>query len=95
MLTHGWTVSTLISVHSGQPFNPQTGSDASGTQRPGLNLIADPYAGVSHTFIAGVGEQWINPNAFCSPGPGCAGTADPNGNLGRNALRGPGFADVE
>ena len=95
-LTHGWEVSTLISLHSGQPFNPQTCTDASGTQRPGCNIIGDPYAGVSHSFVKGLGVQWINPNVFCVPGSsGCPGPTDPNGNLGRNALRGPRFADVD
>ena len=42
------------------------------------------------------GEQWVNPAAFCIPGSaGCPGTTDPAGNLGRNALVGPGFADVD
>ncbi len=95
-LTHGWELSTLISLHSGQPFNPQTGTDASGTQRPGLNVISSPYAGISQTFnLANGGEQWINPAAFCIPGPGCAGPTNPMGDLGRNVLVGPGFADVD
>jgi hypothetical protein len=85
-LTHGWEVSTLISIHSGQPFNPQNCTDASGTQRPGCDIIGDPYAGVSHSFVKGLGVQWVNPNVFVIPASG-------NGNLGRNALRGPGFAD--
>lgn len=96
ILTHGWVLSGLLSLHSGQPFNPQTGTDASGTQRPGLNIIANPYAGVNHVFNANLGgEPWINPNAFCIPGPGCAGPTDPNGDLGRNVLVGPGFADLD
>jgi len=95
-LTHGWEVSTLISLHSGQPFNPQNCTDASGTQRPGCNIIGDPYAGVSHSFVKGLGVQWVNPNVFCIPGAaGCPGPTDPNGNLGRNVLRGPRFADVD
>ncbi len=96
-LTHGWELSTLISISTGQPFNPQTGTDPSGTQRPGLNIISNPYAGVSHTFNLAIGgEQWINPNAFCIPGSaGCPGTTDPNGDVGRNVLYGPGFADVD
>jgi len=95
-LTNGWEVSALVSLHSGQPFNPQTGTDPSGTQRPGLNIIASPYGGVSHTFNLAIGgEQWINPDAFCIPGPGCAGPTNPIGDLSRNVLVGPGFADVD
>jgi len=59
--------------------------------------VADPFAGVSHKFdIAAGGIQWVNPAAFCAPGSaGCAGTADPAGNLSRNAFAGPGFASVD
>jgi hypothetical protein len=91
-LTHGWQVSTFISLHTGQPFN----FDA-GTQRPGLNIVGNPFAGVNHTFSAALGgEPWVNPAAFCVPGAvGCAGTTNPAGNLSRNALTGPGFADVD
>ncbi len=92
LLTHGWQVSAFISVHTGQPFN-----FGAGTQRPGMNLVGNPYAGVNHTFSAALGgEPWVNPNAFCVPGAaGCPGTTNPNGNLGRNALYGPGFADFD
>jgi len=95
-LTSGWQVSTLVSLHSGQPFN-FPGPDPSGTQRPGLNVIGNPYAGVDHSFNLAIGgEQWVNPNAFCVPGAaGCPGTTNPAGDLTRNALVGPGFADVD
>jgi hypothetical protein len=91
-LTHGWVLSSFVSIHSGQPFN-----FGAGTQRPGMNLVGNPYAGVNHSFsLAAGGLPWVNPNAFCVPGSaGCAGTTDPAGNLGRNALYGPGFADVD
>jgi outer membrane receptor protein involved in Fe transport len=93
ILTHGWQLSGLLSFHSGQPFNfPGTG--ASGSQRPGLNLIGDPFAGVSHVFNPATGEQWVNPAAFCVPSPTCL-PDDPNGDLSRNKLYGPGFADVD
>ena len=91
-LTHGWQLSSLLSFHSGQPFNFN-----GGTQRPGQNLIGDPYKGIKQSFSAANGGlQYVNPAAFCNPGDaGCPGTTDPNGNLGRNALYGPGFADVD
>ena len=47
-LSHGWQVSAFLSLHSGQPFNFNAG-----TQRPGLNIIGNPFAGVSHTFNLG------------------------------------------
>jgi hypothetical protein len=92
LLTNGWQVSGLVSLHGGQPFNFEAG-----TQRPGLNLIADPFAGVSHHFsAANGGEQWVNTAAFCTPGAtGCAGTTSFDGNLSRNKFFGPGFADVD
>ena len=91
ILTHGWQLSSLWSFHGGQPFNFNAG-----TQRPGLNLIQDPFQGVSHTFnLKAGGLPWVNPAAFCVPGPGCPGTTNPAGNLGRNAFYGPGFADVD
>jgi hypothetical protein len=87
ILTHGWQVSSVLTFHSGQPFNFNAG-----TQRPGLDLIADPFAGVSHSFSKSIGgtpgEQWVNPAAFAVPASG-------PGNLGRNAFTGPGFADVD
>jgi len=97
LLLGGWEASTLISLHTGQPFNLLTGTDPSGTQRPGLNIIGNPFAGVNRTFsAANGGEYWINPNAFCVPGSaGCPGTTDPNGDVGRNVYYGPGFADVD
>ena len=98
MLTHGWQVSSLMSFHGGQPFNFNAG-----TQRPGLNLVQNPFSGVRHTFSAANGGMpWVNPAAFCVPGSaGCPGptatTADGLfiGDIGRNAFYGPGFADLD
>src|SRR3984893_13849479 len=89
-LLGGWQLSSLLSFHTGQPFNATTSTDNTGTdegvQRP--NLIGDPYAGVSHNFSKH-GVQWVNPAAFAEPAPGTYG------NLPRNFLYGPGFADVD
>ena len=85
ILTHGWELSSLWTFHSGQPI---------GETRPGLNQIGDPFAGVSHTFSKS-GVTWYNVNAYCTPGPGCAGTTSFLGNVGRNQIVGPGYADVD
>jgi len=86
ILTHGWQISSLWSFHSGQPF---------GEVRPGLNQIGNPLAGVNRSFSKS-GEMWYNPAAYCVPGStGCPGTTSFLGDVGRNQLVGPGFADVD
>jgi hypothetical protein len=86
ILTHGWQVSSLLSFHTGQPFNI-TG----GFNRPGCDLVADPFAGVSHTFSAAAGgEQWVNPAAF-----NCTSPTTFLGNLTRNKFYGPGYGSVD
>jgi len=80
-----WQISAVTNFHSGQPTDEL---------RLGLDLIGDPFKGVSHSFDKTVpGVQWWNPAAFCKPG----GTACPtgSGNLARNKFAGPGFADVD
>lgn len=77
---NNWQLSSLWNFHTGQP---------SDEIRSGLDLIGDPYAGVSHTFsAAGGGEQWWNPAAFAVPVSG-------GGNLARNKFYGAGYGDVD
>jgi len=80
-----YQVSSMMIWHSGQP---------SDEGRLGLDLIGNPYAGVSHSFTLSIpGVQWWNPAAFCQPGgTACPGTAD---DLARNKFTGPGFGDVD
>jgi Carboxypeptidase regulatory-like domain/TonB dependent receptor len=85
ILTHGWQVNSLLSFHTGQPFN------ISGTSRPGCDLVGDPFAGVSHTFSAAAGgEQWVNPAAF-----NCTTPTTFLGNLTRNRFYGPNYGSVD
>ncbi|HLX69874.1 MAG TPA: TonB-dependent receptor, partial [Verrucomicrobiae bacterium] len=96
LLTHGWQLSSVLNFHGGQPFNPGGGTDPSGTQLPGLNQVANPFAGVSHKFsAANGGEQWINPAAFVSAGTDPVTGLPLPGNLSRNKYYGPRFADVD
>jgi Carboxypeptidase regulatory-like domain/TonB dependent receptor len=89
-LLNGWTLSSLVSLHTGQPFTVFSSNDTSGTEEgeQRANLIGDPYSGVSHAFSKS-GVTWINPAAFADP---AAGTF---GNSGRNAFYGPGYASVD
>jgi Carboxypeptidase regulatory-like domain len=89
-LGDGWQVNTIATFQSGTPFTITTGTDASGTgarsDRP--NLIGDPYSGVVQPSTP-QSLQYFNPAAFAAPAPGTFG------NLGRNALYGPGFKTVD
>ena len=90
-LSHGWSINSLMTFHSGQPTDEVL---------LGLSRIGDPFAGVSHSFQKNVngftGEQWWNPSAFCSPGVGsCPTGAYLGGNLRRNQFAGPGFRDFD
>jgi hypothetical protein len=77
-LTHGWQVNSLMTFHGGQPTDET---------RLGLDLIGNPFAGVSHSFSQS-GVQWVNPAAFAEPASGF-------GDLARNQVYGPGFSDVD
>jgi Carboxypeptidase regulatory-like domain len=87
---NGWELSSLWVLHGGQPFNI-TGN----TNRPGYNLVGNPFAGVSHTFsAAGGGEPWVNPSAFVQALDPVTG-AQQLGNLSRNKYYGPSFKDFD
>ena len=58
------------------------GGNSRGTQRPDLVPGVDPY-------LNSGGVRWLNPAAFATPQPGTFG------NLPRNYLRGPEFAQFD
>jgi Carboxypeptidase regulatory-like domain len=58
ILTHGWSVNSLMTFHGGQPLDGV---------RTGYSEIANPFAGVSHAFNK-AGVTWINPAAFVAGG---------------------------
>ncbi|MDZ7638364.1 MAG: carboxypeptidase regulatory-like domain-containing protein [Bryobacterales bacterium] len=76
----GWQLSGVTTIQSGRPLNIGIQGDVAGIgqggQRP--NLVGDAYAG------GGTSNAWFNTAAFAVP---AAGTF---GNLGRNAITGPG-----
>src|SRR5437870_4033450 len=79
-LVNDWQVSSVMNWHKGQP---------SDEVRLGLDVIGDPFSGVSHSFsAANGGTQWWNPAAFALPASGI-------GNLARNRFYAPNFGDVD
>jgi hypothetical protein len=89
-LTKGWQFNSLFTASTGSPFNILAGTNVSGTgenqDRP--NLVGDPFANVP-VLTGTTAMQYFNPAAFAKP---AAGTY---GNLGRDALYGPGFGSVD
>ena len=80
-----WQLGSLITLHTGFPFNPLTGVDNSltGVRQDRPNVIGSPYVRDTNSLI------WINPSAFAANALGTFGDA------GYNSLVGPGFFDVD
>ena len=93
----GWEIGSIFTAHSGVPFTAKLTSDeaftgnsrvntTAGGQRPNFN----PGPGCSPNAInPGQPFNYIKVNCFSFPAPGVLG------DLGRNTLRGPGFADLD
>ena len=88
-LLGNWQLAPLIRALSGVPLNIVSGTDASrtgvGLDRPNLVSGVDPY---THNWGLGV-PVYLNPAAFSLNTPGTYG------NLGRDALRGPGHLQFD
>jgi hypothetical protein len=88
----GWSIATIASFLTGFPFSPQLGYNptGSGDSRNPVRPNANPnFTGplyISGTTAQRV-AQYFNPNAFSAPAYGTVG------NLGRDSMVGPGFAD--
>jgi Carboxypeptidase regulatory-like domain/TonB dependent receptor len=96
-ILQGWELGSIFTAHSGVPFTVKLTSDeaftgnsrvnsSAGGQRPNFN----PAPGcTTNPTNSGQPSNYINLNCFSFPAPGVLG------NLGRNTLRGPGFADFD
>jgi hypothetical protein len=89
-LTQGWKLSSVLSLRSGLPFTVNNYLDVSGTGENAdrLSLIANPYAGISHSVSKHQPLYWVNANSF-------AANWGQYGTMRRNQLNGPGFSDVD
>jgi hypothetical protein len=92
-LLRNWQIAPLIHASTGQPLNLNYGNSNAGTDfsRTGLGndrpnqLLPNPYASSQTCGNSSICVQFLNPAAFSTSLP--VGTS---GNLGRNAVRGPG-----
>jgi hypothetical protein len=91
-LISGWSLSTIASLLSGFPFSPQLGYNPTGSGdsrnpvRPNLNPAFTGPLYERGTTAQKV-TQYFNPAAFSAPAFGTVG------NVGRDSLTGPGYAD--
>ena len=91
-LVSGWQLATIANLQTGFPFSPQLGynptnsGDTRNPVRPNVNpdFHGDVYR---HGTTAERVAQFFNPNAFAPPATGAVG------NVGRDTLVGPGYAD--
>jgi hypothetical protein len=91
LLTHGWQLNSLLTFHGGSPLNILAGTNRSGTgeNRDRVDVVADPFAGVTAAIPNSLAIQYLNKAAFALPGTGTFG------NIGRNAIYGPGFGSLD
>jgi len=87
---NNWTLSSSVTGRTGFPFNVTTldrgiGLGFANTARP--NLVAAEPIWIADNSVPGGRE--LNPNAFQAAGD------EVNGNLGRNALTGPGVLQLD
>ncbi|MEP6743232.1 MAG: TonB-dependent receptor [bacterium] len=100
-LGQGWQLNTVVTLRSGNPFHLTLFDDYNNTGEffPRPDIVGDPYAGTHAP------DRFINLSAFKVPctldpaGDGSAASCLPGtwhfGSLGRNALRGPGYRNVD
>jgi Carboxypeptidase regulatory-like domain len=85
-LVSGWELAPIMSWQTGNPFNIVVNN--SNTINGVSNTVTPNVSGPIHVSGNPLG-QWIsNPSVFSSPGVGF-------GNLGRNSVYGPGFANMD
>jgi putative hemolysin len=100
-LANGWSISPIVSLNSGQPFNITTGSDKNAdtynNDRPNLVPGVNPFLDTHRSRVVS-SQQWFNTAAFVANGPGAAGGIGPggaDGNTPRDYLRAPGYRDID
>ncbi len=83
-IVEGWSLSGIVNLQSGNPWSPRLSIDRSGSldffDRP--NLVGEPQTRVNP-------DAALNARAFAYPALGTFG------NLGRNALTGPDFRNLD
>jgi hypothetical protein len=85
-----WAANSIVSIHNGSPINVTSDVDSNmdGVVNDRPNLIGNPNLSSGRSRSAKIAE-WFNPAAFV------AAPAGTYGNVSRNFLTGPGFANAD
>ena len=89
-LLNDWTVSTIVTMGSGQPLTISSGLDRNfdGLTNDRADIVGDPKFDPDRPRDEVI-EQWFNTNAFAQPAIGFDGTA------ARSIVEGPGYKNVD
>jgi hypothetical protein len=89
-LIDNWSLSAILTLQSGGPFNVLTGSDTNldGNNNDRVNLVGNPFLD-PHRSRTDLTNAWFNTAAFAKGANGTDGT------LGRNVMTGPGNRNVD
>ena len=88
-VVNGWTLTSIFSAHSGNPFSIYSGRDNSLTGVPNNDLADQILASATRPSGASSLTQWFNPAAYTLNAIGTFGSS------GRNSLIGPGFYNID
>lgn len=103
-LLNGWSISTIVSLHSGKPFTVTTGTDDNfdGDTNDRPNILPGQTAHLlpySRSVFTASTQKWFNTAAYCKNGsagcPAGAGASGLDGLVRENSLDTPGYRDVD
>jgi Carboxypeptidase regulatory-like domain len=96
-LTEGWLLANITQLQSGNPLNVTTTSTYNGLANTIRPTVIAPFSTGRGPTMANGNVPFIHGTACATVTPGCSFYAQPAGfgDLPRNALTGPGFADTD
>jgi outer membrane receptor protein involved in Fe transport len=103
-LVNGWTITSIVRLQSGQPFNITTGTDVNqdniNNDRPNVVPGVAPHLNDNGHSRVAMMNNWVDPSQFCTPNPttgACPGVgpAGSDGTLRQNTLDAPGRRGID
>jgi hypothetical protein len=91
ILFKGWQLNSLMTFHTGNPITLISGTNRSGTGdiQDRVDVVGQAFSSVPARATPFGAVPWFNPAAFALAATGTFG------NIGRNAIYGPGFGAVD